>query len=63
MADVMLIVENVDDVEAFKTALAGSGNDDSPILKIERVLRYEMGEGFTDVEVNSTMVDEVRFWL
>ena len=62
LADLHIIISDVDDPHALAEALAGEGDDTSPALAIEAVIR-ELGDEFGGAEFNEYAVDGVSNWL
>lgn len=61
-------IENEDQAEALAIELAGEGNDSSPVLAIEKIIRG-LGDEFGDLEVMEYAIEDedgvvgVRNWL
>ncbi len=60
MAELHIIISEVEDPHALAEALAGEGNDSSPALLIEEVIR-ELGE--TDAEFMEYQINDTQYWL
>ncbi len=60
MSDLHLIISDVSDPESLTVLLAGAGDDSSPALLIEAVIR-DLGE--EDAEFMEVQINGVRSWL
>ncbi len=61
MSDLHIIISDVEDPHALAEALAGAGDDTSPALLVEAVLR-DLDDG-AGAEFNEYQVDNTRYWL
>ena len=62
MATLHIIISGIEDPDALAEALAGEGDDSSPALDIEAVIR-DLGDEFAGAEFNEYAINGVKNWL